>query len=179
MRKHAPVPDLLDAALKLPVRPAYEPPMASSFVKYNIFPETLDELMARLGEHGEAGAINVLWGAVTRWLLRSYGDDVLSNPYAVASLAVTLCCAHDRKRLGYPCYDSKRTTLVLGDLSEDNRQEALRVAAETIVDCQRAGSLIVTANDVKTTYQIITSITSHKAEALANQKDTVACPLSL
>lgn len=165
MRKHAPAPDLLDTALKVPTRPAYQPSMTSGYVKYNIFPETIEELVQRLGVHGEAAAIDALWSAVTRWLMRTSGYGDLSNPYAVASLAVTLCKDYDRKRLSFPCYPSKQATLVLDDLSYDNRQETLRIAAETIADCLKVGALIITPADVKCTYQITSTIAANNTAA--------------
>ncbi len=177
MRKFVPVADRdpLDLGIIHPA-PAYDTANRVGWVAYKIFPDTLEDLGSRLGIHAEAGIIDTLWSPVSRWLLKSYGTDQLSNPYDVASLAVRLCMFHDRKRLGFPVYPDNAIRFALDDLTEDNRQEALRVAAETIVDCQRAGMHEPTAGDIKHTYQLVTNMVIHLA-TLDITKETAACPL--
>lgn len=175
MRQHMPARDAdsLNLGIKPLIPPAYDIASRRAYVVYKMFPDTLDELNSRLGVHGEAGVMDTLWSTVSRWLMNCYGTGALSNPQEVANLAVKLCRAHDRQRLGYPAYSSKPATMVLDDLNEDNRQEAMRVAAETIVHCQRAGMLVASASDIKFTYQIVTSIAANMAASLAlNSKDT-------
>jgi hypothetical protein len=122
--------------------------------------DTLDSLREKCGAYGEAAVANARWGAIGVWLMKSYGESGLTNPYRVASNAIMLCEEEDKLRLGFPlclCADcrSHARPVILPTLSPDVQAEARRVAAETVADWERAGQPYLTAERIRDTHKFI------------------------
>jgi len=80
----------------------------------------------------------------------------LSNPPAVASTAVRMAKEYDRSRFAYPRNDGGDWPApVLDRLSPDVREEALRVASETLSDWRAAGRPHLEPHRIKASYQYL------------------------
>lgn len=113
----------------------------STYVRYNYWAETLDDLPSRCGAHGEAAIAYVRYGAIRTWLMRLYPDySPLTHSYRQAEDAARLVGDEDLYRLGCPTTNGKRRSSVLDGLNLDDRCQAIRTAMDTIADHERAGS---------------------------------------
>jgi hypothetical protein len=82
----------------------------------------------------------------------------LSNPSPVVNTAVHLVREYDRYRFGWPTHNGKEWPPSRLDLlSPDVREEALRVAADTLSDWRRAGRPFLEPHRIRTTYQYLVS----------------------
>ena len=80
-----------------PSRPDYVPKVA-------LVPQTLDDLMQRVGPYADAAKAHLEWSAVTVWLMKE-GDKVVvaaALPSAVAILSVFLARAAEEREAGWP-----------------------------------------------------------------------------
>lgn len=133
-------------------------PDASGYVSHSIYPRTLGELRTHSRDYADAAVADALWATVTAWLMNGPHEMDLSNPTAVANLAVSMVRENDMVRLGWPHHAGKEWPLPrLSVLSPDVREEAERVAAETLADWKKAGRPHLGADRVKTTYQYLTA----------------------
>jgi hypothetical protein len=96
----------------------------------------------------------------------------LTNPVRVALVAVHMVQEHDRTRLGWPRHDGKQwNPPALDFLSSDVRQEAKRVAAETLADWERCGEAFMGWNKIKHTYQGLVSSPAFRTQYVAPMAD--------
>lgn len=157
IRENAPPQDrALPALASLPSKP---------FVRHNLYASTLEELRDKCGPHGDAAVQEVLWWAVSGWLMRdlSIGDPLLSNPMRVAVTSVVLVQTSDRVRLGYPSgIDGKPHDDRLPALSPDSQAEARLVASETMADWERAGRPGITADRIRAVQQFVQVCANHQ-----------------
>jgi hypothetical protein len=81
-------------------------------------------------------------------------EAALTNPFPVVSTVVLMMRDYDRHRFEYPRHDgSDPQSPALDRLSPDTRQEALRVATETLLDWRRAGRPYLGPRQIKSAYQ--------------------------
>jgi len=126
----------------------------SRYVVVRLFPRTLNELRKYSREFGRAAARDAEWSCVTVWLMNDPPEEALRNPAPVVRTAVLMVRAYDRYRFEYPRHDgSEPTPPALDRLSPDTRQEALRVAAETLADWRNAGRGHLEPQRIKSAYQ--------------------------
>lgn len=145
LRRDAPKPDRTTPALApSPANPnGYKHGPKSTYVPVSLKARTLTELRQWCTQNAlspnisDAAVKDAKWSAVTAWIM--WGPVGLSNPLRVASLSVILSMGDDRARLGYPNAYGANFTSPLIDYSPDVQAEAIRVAAETLVDWKRAG----------------------------------------
>lgn len=132
-----------------------------------LFPQTLDALGAMCGVYGLAAIAAAQWAAVSGYLMK---DGKLTNPTAVAMVAVQYCRSDDRARLGYPDWQGRKVTSAFPDLSRQSQCEARLVADETLADWRAAGSPYLPRH-IRQTYQYIQScIASGSAENIIKVK---------
>jgi hypothetical protein len=123
-----------------------------------LFPRTLNELRKYSREFGRAVARDAEWSCVTVWLMNNPDEADLTGPPPVVRTVVLMMRDYDRFRFEYPNHDGKsRTSPALDRLSSDTRQEALRVAAETLADWRNAGRPYLTPQRIKSAYQSLIS----------------------
>ena len=80
----------------------------------------------------------------------------LSNPCQVAMTAARMVRERNRVRFGWPTHDGQAWPLpTLDFLSPDTRQEAERVAAETLLDWREAGRPHLEPHRIKKAYQYL------------------------
>lgn len=126
----------------------------SSYTAVRLFPRTLNELRKYSREFGRATARDAEWSCVTAWLMSGPPEAALSNPFPVVRTVISTVREYDRFRFEYPWRDgSDPTPPALDRLSADTRQEALRVAAETLSDWRKAGRPYLTPHRIKGAYQ--------------------------
>lgn len=147
----------------------------STYSRTSYFAETLDDLLTRCGDHGEAAVAYARYGAVRSWLMGLDGEDrlVLSHGYQQATNALRLGGDEDLYRLGCPTTDGKRRSSVLDGLNPDDRCEAIRTAMDTIADHERAGSPGLSgpalAKRSKDAQQFINAVTAMAQAAAASE----------
>lgn len=145
LRRDAPKPDRTTPALApRPANPnGYKHGPKSTYVPVSLKARTLTELRQWCAQNAlspnisDAAVKEAKWSAVTTWMM--WEPKGLSNPTRVASLSVILCKGDDRARLAYPNAYGAGFTSPLIDYSPDVQAEAIRVAAQTLVDWKRAG----------------------------------------
>ena len=126
----------------------------SKYVHVSLYPRTLNELRKYSREFGRAVARDAEWSCVTVWLMNNPDEADLTSPPPVVRTVVLMMRDYDRFRFEYPSHDGKvRTSPALDRLSTDTRQEALRVAAETLLDWRKAGRPGLTPQRIKSAYQ--------------------------
>ena len=126
----------------------------SRYVAVSIYPRTIDELRQLCREYGEAAVCDLHWSCVVIWLMNAPDKADLSNPFAVASVAVGMIWERDRTRLAWPRHDGEEwNPPALNFLSPDVRDEAELVAAETLSDWERAGKPYMGRDRIRCTYQ--------------------------
>jgi hypothetical protein len=125
----------------------------------------LEQLRVKCREYGEAAVIDAKWTAIGSWLMKSGYDapSQLRNPYRLVSAVISMCREQDRARTGYPHWKGGTFRLALDELSPDSREEALRVAEETVADWEKVGRPGLTAKRFKTVQQHIHSAFARKA----------------
>lgn len=161
----------------VPATPSYNGPSPrSTYVRYCYFAETLDDLMTRCGDHGEAAIAYARYGAVRSWLMNLDGKDqlALSHGYQQATNALRLSGDEDLYRLGCPTTNGKRRTSVLDGLHPDDRCEVIRTAMDTIADYERAGSPglsgPILAKRCKDAQQFINAVTAMAQAAAVSEQ---------
>jgi hypothetical protein len=108
-----------------PSRPDYVPKVA-------IVPQTLDDLMQRVGPYADAVKVHLEWGAVIVWLMKEgYAVLAVSDlPSAVASLSVILTREAEEHEAGWPRLSGPCVTPAIYGYSPDSQCEARRSAAQ-------------------------------------------------
>jgi len=125
----------------------------TKYVHVSLYPRTLNELRKYSRYFGRAVARDAEWSCVTVWLMNQ-PDDAFSSPRSVVQTVVLMMREYDRCRFEYPRDDgSVPPPPALDRLSPDTRQEALRVAAETLLDWRRAGRPGLAPHRIKSAYQ--------------------------
>jgi len=128
----------------------------SSYVAVSIYPRTLNELRSFCRDFGKPAARVAEWSCVTIWLMNGPPAAALSNPPAVVNTAVRMVQEYDRIRFGWPRHDGKPWPIPALDLlSPEVREEALRVAAETLCDWRQAGRPHLEPHRIKSVYQYL------------------------
>ena len=130
----------------------------SRYALVRLYPRTLNELRKYSRWFGRAVARDTEWGCVTVWLMNMGVAEAdcaaLTNPYPLVSKVVLLVREYDRFRFEYPMHDgSEPKPPVLDRLSRDVREEALRVATETLMDWRNAGRPHLGPRQIKSAYQ--------------------------
>lgn len=130
----------------------------TKYVHVSLYPRTLNELRKYSREFGRAVARDAEWSCLTVWLMNNPDETELTNPPPVVRTVVLMMRDYDRFRFEYPSHDGKgRTSPALDRLSPDTRQEALRVAVETVMDWRNAGRPFLTPQRIKSAYQNLIS----------------------
>jgi len=130
----------------------------SAYVHISVFPRTIDELRKLSRDYGDAAVAETHWGCVLTWLMHEPHETDLSNPCRVAMVATHMVHEHDRIRLGWPRHDGYPwNPPALDYLSPDVREEAERVAAETLSDWEKAGKPYMGGTKIKRTYLALVS----------------------
>lgn len=138
-------------------------PDGSRYIPVTIWPRTLADLRLLGRDFGEAAVAEARWGAIGVWFLN--GEEVLRNPSAVAFEAMRLMHGRDRHYMGWPRHDGLPWPMpALDGLSLESRQEAERVAAETLADWQAAGEPYLTPWRIKQTYQFLINSPAFRAK---------------
>jgi hypothetical protein len=97
----------------------------------------------------------------------------LSNSCQVAIVAVRLVQERDRIRLGWPRHHpAERKQPSLDFLSPEVREEAERVAVETLADWTSAGKPYLGFNRIKTTYQYLVACPEFRDKYVRSAGDT-------
>jgi hypothetical protein len=126
----------------------------SKYVHVSLYPRTLNELRKYSRVFGRAVARDAEWSCVTAWLMSSPAEGALTNRYPVVQTVVLMMRDYDRYRFEYPRQDgSEAPAPALDQLSPDTRQEAMRVATETLMDWRNAGRPYLTPQRIKSAYQ--------------------------
>jgi hypothetical protein len=130
----------------------------SESVQARFWPRNLKELRKHSREFGKAVLRDVEWSCVTVWLLNQSSDAELRNPPQVVRTVVLMVREYDRFRFNYPRHDGSEARFpTLEYLSSDTRQEALRVAAETLLDWRKAGRPHLDPKRIRAAYQHLIS----------------------
>lgn len=120
------------------------------------WPRTLDELRQMSRSYGEAAVAEARWGAVSTWFIGVPKPDELSNPQEQAWEAAEMMRQHQRYHLRWPRSGGKQWPApALDGLDPVSRQEAERVAAETLADWERAGCPRLSAHSIKQVFQCL------------------------
>ena len=126
----------------------------TKYVHVSLYPRTLNELRKYGRYFGRAVARDAEWSCVTVWLMNNPDEADLTSPPPVVRTVVLMMRDYDRYRFEYPRPDgSDPPPPALDRLSPDTRQEALRVAAETLMDWRNAGRPFLTPQRIKSAYQ--------------------------
>ena len=143
----------------------------SRYVIVRLYPRSLNELRKYSRLFGRAVARDAEWSCVTAWLMSDPAEVALSNPFPVVRTVVLMMREYDRYRFEYPRHDGSEPPLpALDRLSPDTRQEALRVAAETLLDWRNAGRPYLTPQRIKSAYQNLIATPAFIAKYIKEQE---------
>jgi hypothetical protein len=123
------------------------------------WPRTLDELRQMSKGYGEAAVAEAKWGAVSSWFMDVPKPGELSNPRQRAWDAADMVRQHQRYHRRWPRMGGKQWPApALDDLDPASRQEAERVAAETLADWERAGCPRLSVQSIKAVFQCLLTL---------------------
>lgn len=144
----------------------------SKYLHVSLYPRTLNELRKYSREFGRAVARDAEWSCVIVWLMNQPPEADLSNAYAVVQTAVLMVREYDRHRFEYPRPDgSEPQPPALNRLSPEVREEALRVAAETLSDWRNAGRPHLEPRQIKAAYQNLIATPAFIEKYIRNNND--------
>lgn len=124
--------------------------------KWNMFPQTLDDLLKRAGPYADATRIRVEWGAITLWMMKMGADKALEGAgisYAVANHCVFITRQAKEREAGWPNATGIIPHLALYDHSPECQCEARRVADDVYALWEAAGRPHLNADRCKTEFQ--------------------------
>ena len=130
---------------------------------HHYYAETLEDLLTRCGDHGEAAIVDVRYGAIRSWLMGLHGDTslILAHGYQQASEALRIVGDEELYQLGCPTSEGKARSSAFEGLTPDYRCEVIRICIDTLADFKRAGSPglsgLALAKRCKSTQQYITA----------------------
>jgi hypothetical protein len=133
------------------------------YVPTKYYAETLEDLAIKLGEHGPAAVSATRWSSVIVWMMKMPWprDGILSNPYPLASKAVSLVQRHEMASLGYPHHAGEEFVSPMDDLPAFAWQGIMSAALETMTDWEQAGYPYLTLDRIKSTQQYVQSCVYH------------------
>jgi len=114
--------------------------------------------------YGDAAVAEARWGAVSAWFMDVPKPGELSNPRQRAWEAADMMRQHQRYHLRWPRIGGKQWPApALDGLDPASRQEAERVAAETLADWERAGCPRLSAHSIKGVFQCLLTLPQFRA----------------
>lgn len=137
-----------------------------TITRHPYYAETLEQLAEKCGPDAEAALANVHWSAICTWLMHAPAKGALSNPMVAAIRSVGLARDHDRSRLCYPDHTGRRHRCPFADQTPEAKADALRLAAETRADWEKAGKPHLTRDRLKSEQQYVHACRAAAAKRL-------------
>ena len=124
--------------------------------QWHVQPQTLDDLLQRVGPYANATRTYVEWGAVSTWLMKSGANTAMDAAFLHAEAAhnaVFHTRQAEQQEAGWPHLTGKAPTPVLYDLPADLQCKARSMAAEVRSLWEATGRPYLDSRRVITAYQ--------------------------